>query len=88
MESVVNTNVNNSSVPVGIINPPDRFYKPVLYSHVQATKDFNKLENDIYVSLKHSEKLEKRKTPPSVFVALGLGALAIGFPFLRKLIKR
>ncbi len=87
MENSVNINMNNAPLNLGVITPPDSHYKPVLYSHAQASKDFNKLNNDIYVSIKNSESIKKRKTPKSVFVTLGLGALAVCFPLVKKAFK-
>ncbi len=84
----VNSNMKNPPLNVGILTPPDRYNKPVLYSHVKASSDFNKLNHDIYTSMKNSESIEKRKTPKSVFVALGLGILAICYPVFRKFVKK
>lgn len=83
----VNQNMKNLPLRVGVIVPPDNHYKPVLYSHVQASKDFQVLNHDLYVSMKNSEDIRKKKTPTSVFVALGLGALVIAFPFIKKIFK-
>ena len=83
----VNQNMKNSPLRVGVIVPPDNHYKPVLYSHVQASKDFQVLNHDLYVSMKNSEDIRKKKTPTSVFVALGLGALVVAFPFIKKIFK-
>ena len=61
----VNPNMKNSQLNVGIITPPNDHYKPVLYSHAQASRDFQVLNHDLYVSMKNSESIEKRKTPKS-----------------------
>ena len=84
----VNQKKKNPPPNVGVITPPDNYYKPVLYSGEQAGREFKKLDKDIYVSIKNSESITKKKTPKSVFVVLGLGALAILFPRLKKLIKK
>lgn len=86
MESSVNANMKNPPLNVGVIIPPNDHYKPVLYSHEQASRQFNQLDHDIYYSIKKSEKANKHKTPKSVFWVLGLTALAIAFPFLKKLL--
>ena len=57
----VNTNMKNPPLNVGIITPPNDHYKPVLYSHVQASRDFQVLNHDLYVSMKNSESLEKKE---------------------------
>ena len=87
MESVVNSNMKNPSLNVGILIPPDRFYKPVLYSDEQASRNFNRLEHDIYHSVKKSKKLNERKTPKSVFAVLGTCVLALCFPKVKKLFR-
>ena len=83
----VNSNMKNSPLNVGVIVPPNDHYKPVLYSHVQASRDFQVLNHDIYVGMKNAESIEKRKTPTSVLVALGAGALALCYPLIRKVFK-
>ncbi len=90
MESVqsVNQHMKNTSFNVGVIQPPDSHYKPVLYSHVQASRDFNRLDEDIYHSMKTYEGTDTRKTPKSVFVALGAAALAICYPIIKTALKK
>ena len=83
----VNQNMKNPPLNVGIINPPDKFYKPVLYSPVQAEAELGRINHDAYVSIKKSESITEKKTPISVFVALGLAALAICIPSIKKLVK-
>ena len=86
--SSTNQNMKNPPLNVGVINPPDRYYKPVLYSHIQAERELGGINHDVYVSMKNSESITKKKTPKSVFVALGLGTLAICYPILKKIIKK
>lgn len=88
MEVSVNQNMKNPPLNVGIITPPDSHYIPVLYSHTQASKDFKQLDYDIYNSVKKSERIDKKKTPTSVFVVLGLSAIAICYTFIKKLFKK
>ncbi len=88
MESVsVNQNMKNPPLRVGVITPPDEFYKPVLYSDRVAGAMFNKIDHDIYYSAQNAKKLNEKKTPTSVYVALGLTALAVSFPFVKKYFK-
>ena len=56
-------------------------------NELKASRDFQVLNHDLYVSMKNSESLEKKKTPKSVFVALGVGALALCYPLIRKVFK-
>ena len=87
MEASVNQHMKNPPIAVGIVNPPNKFYKPVLYSDSVASYQFKQLQQDIYQSGKKSKKLNEKKTPKSVFVALGLGALALAFPLIKKALR-
>ena len=88
MESVsVNQNMKNPPLHVGVITPPDEFYKPVLYSDRAASAAFNRLEHDIYCAKKESKKIDEKKTPAAVYAALALALLALSFPFMKKYIK-
>ncbi len=86
--AVQNQNMKNPPLNVGIITPPDRFNKPTLYSHVKATRDFNKLSEDIYVSVKKSESYDKRKTPKSVYAILSAIGLTSAFFIIKKCLKK
>ncbi len=89
MESVsVNQHMKNPPLNVGIIIPPDSHYTPVLYSHTKASKDFNRLDHDVYNAVQKSERVDKKRTPKSVFAALALGALAICCTLIKKLFKK
>lgn len=72
---------------VGVISAPQGHYKPVLYSHTQASREFVQLNKELNDKMKTIKKPTK-KTPVSVYVFSALGALAIAFPFLRKFIKK
>lgn len=86
MESV-NQHMKNSSFKVGVIVPPDSFKKTVIYSDAQASRDVAKMHYDIYEGKKNAKNINEKKTPKSVFVFLGLGTLALAFPFIKKLFK-
>lgn len=85
--SVTNQNMKNIGLDIGIVIPPDKFHKPILYSDRIASHNYKVLDKDIYQSVQKSKNLNDKKTPKSVFWMLGIGALAIAFPFLRKLFK-
>jgi hypothetical protein len=89
MESVpsVNSNMKNPDFTVGVIVPPNKFYKPVLYSDAVASRDFYMLNKDIYEGKKKAKNLNEKKTPTSVFIALGIMATVLSIPFIKKLIK-
>ena len=81
-------NMNNNSLNVGVIVPPDRHYKPILYSDAKASADFNVINRDIYKGIKRSESLKNRKTPLSIKILAGVGAVCAGIFSISKLIKR
>lgn len=85
--TTANSHMKNGKPHVGVINAPNGHYKPVLYSHVEATKQFNALDRDLYQQIKKIDKPQK-ETPKSVYVFSAIGALLIAFPFLRKIIKK
>lgn len=87
MESVANSSMKNPVLNVGVLIPPDEYYKPVLYSDIEASKNFNQLEQDIYRSVKKSKKLNERKTPKSVFAALGTCLLTVGIMKVKKMLR-
>lgn len=90
--SVQNSVINNSPKPqglhIGVISPPERFQKVVLYSDADATQQFKQLNRDVYTMQKKISFEETKKTPKSVWVVLGVGILtAAGFA-VKKLIKK
>ena len=80
--------MNNKPLVVGVIVPPDEHYKPVLYSDIKATAQFNNINRDIYQGVKTSKNLNEKKTPLSVKIILGIGAVLAAIPITKKLIKR
>lgn len=89
MESVqVSQTMNNPPLNVGVIYPPDKFYKPVLFSDKVASRMFNSVQQDIYDKKSSAKPLDEKKTPKSVFVALSLACLAIAFQIVKKYIKK
>lgn len=91
------SSVQNNSVPnpqmkapelrVGVITPPDKFYKPVLYSDAEASQKFNQLNRDVYSMQKQISFEETKKTPKSVFWILGAAVLTVLGVIGRILIK-
>lgn len=90
--SVTNSSFNiytkNPPLRVGILDAPDDHYRPVLYSHVQATKDFNKMSTDLYLKMRDVKPEDKHKTPDFIKALAGIaivgGVIALGRKFLRK----
>lgn len=78
MTNSVNTSMKNPSLNIGVVTPPGKIDKPVLYSDTEASKQFKDMQSDIYVnSKKHS--FEDTKKAPSVVKWLGtIAALGAG----------
>lgn len=89
----VNNNIaqrpmNNPELNVGVISPPDKFYKPVLYSDKEASQKFKALNRDVY-SMQKKISFEKTKdTPKSIFWILGAGTAAALGAALKIIIKK
>jgi hypothetical protein len=84
----VNAHMKNTPLNIGVIIPPDAHYKPVLYSDVRATAEFNQLNRDIYDGVKKSKNINEKKTPLSIKILAGIGAICAGIYGITKLIRR
>lgn len=87
-ENKANQHMKNQPFVVGIIPAPNWHYKPVLYSHTQATRDFNKICEDIYIKENRNRVIDKKKTPSSVLYTLAAGALFGIYKLGKHLIKK
>lgn len=88
MVESVNAHMKNTDFRIGSVVPPDKLHKPVLYSDAKASYDLYLLNKDIYEGKKQAKSINEKKTPKSVFVALGIAALALAFPAAKKLFKK
>lgn len=79
----VNNHMRNPKWNVGVLNVPDRHPNVTLYSHSQATRDFNKMDMDIYQSRKKTSFYDDKKTPKSIWALLTLSAGAVLFMLYR-----
>lgn len=84
--NTTNSHMNNQPYTVGVLPVPDRHYEPVLYSHQQATKNFNKICEDIYIKQSKSKKTEK--TTPKSVVCLSGAALLYGIYKMGKVLLK
>lgn len=84
----VNAHMKNAPLNVGVIIPPDAHYKPVLYSDVKATAQFNQLNRDIYEGVKRSKNINEKKTPLPIKILAGIGATIGAIFALNKLFRR
>lgn len=68
---------------IGNVIPPDEIYNPRLFSHWEATKKYNQIDQDIYVAKKHAKPADLNKTPKSVIWG-GIVAGVLGICYLVK----
>lgn len=91
VEGLNNTQaINNQKAVthVGELIPPDSHYKPVLYSSIEADKNFKTLNRDVYQNLSKFQAKDRYKTPKSVFAILIGAILTVPAVFLtKKIIK-
>ena len=71
---------------LGNVTPPDECYVPHLFSHHQATKEYNQIDRDIYESRQKSRPADRKKTPKSVLYGLALAGVATAFFLIKKFI--
>ena len=64
IENSANLPMKNPDLNVGVLTPPNSFYKPVLYSDKEATDSFNKMDTDVRKNAKTFEK--QKKTPVTI----------------------
>lgn len=83
-----NAHMKNAPLNVGVIVPPDAHYKPVLYSEVKATAEFNQLNRDIYDGVKRSKNINEKKTPLSIKILAGIGATIATIFAVNKYLRR
>lgn len=82
------SNMKSPQFHMAPVVPPDRYYKPILYSHAKATHDFNIINRDINKGIKQSKNLREKKTPLSVKIIVGLTAAFATVFTLAKYIRR
>lgn len=80
-ENIANSNLKNPPYVVGLLPVPDKHLEPVLYSHIQATRDFNKINEDIFIQKNKNKPADRKKTPKPVLctfiAAAGFGIYKI-----------
>ncbi len=86
-ENNLNKPMHNPPFVLGVISVPDKHPAPELYSHIKATRDFNKICEDIYVKKQKEKPADRKKTPIGVWCTFGTAAL-FGLYKIIKHIKR
>ena len=88
MAGSVYTDFNNSQHNVGVIIPPDRIKRCILFSDKEAVANIKTARQDIFINTKKPQFEDRFKTPKSVFYTLGAAAAAIAVPVLKKAFKK
>lgn len=77
IDSNVNLAMKNSDLNVGVIVPPNTYYKPELFSDKEATDSFNKIQSEVYKNVETFDK--SKKTPPIVKAIYWIGGTIASF---------
>ena len=79
---------------VGVIDCPENLPNKIIYSGIEANKQYNQMERDIYEGIKKAPTMETYKFPLVLKLLLGIGTIATGiifrkdiWKFLKKFIK-
>ncbi len=87
-ENPANKPMKYDTFVLGQIPAPDKLYVPELYSHIQATRDFNTINKDIFQSVQKEKSFDRKKTPTSVVCVLGSIGLLGAWKFVKHLLKK
>lgn len=88
MAEGVNSALNNPKLTVGVLTPPDKVNRFIMYSDKEASQNIKSAQYDVYVKTKKPRFEDRFSTPKSVFYAVGAAVLAVFIPSLKKLIKK
>ncbi len=83
VDNPANKQMHYGQTSVGILTPPDRLPKVLVYSGIEAQKRYDDMQHDLYVSEKKAKKYEKRGFP-TILKYLGVGIIAAGIIKCRK----
>ena len=89
----INVNSNNNDYnSVGLLTPPDKIRRCVLYSDTEASQNINSARSDIYQNSKKPSFEKRFSTPKSVLYLVGTGALAavstLAYKYAKKFLKK
>ncbi len=88
MTGSVNTDFNNPKFNVGLLVPPDKVNRFVMYSDKEANSNIKVASHDVFVKSKKPRFEDRFKTPKSVFYSIGAAVLTVGALVLRKSFKK
>lgn len=72
----VNNAMKNPELNVGVIVPPNKHYKPVLYSDSEAGRQFKQMDRDIYMNQKKYSFEDTKKAPKLITWGAVIAALS------------
>lgn len=75
IDNPANKSMHYGRANVGILTPPDRLPKIVLYSSQQANKEYNQMLNDIYEKQKDAKAPNQHKIPTVLKIIGGTSAI-------------
>ena len=86
----VSNNVNSkiAKPDIGVLAVPDVTYKPRIFNRIEARKNFNKIDKDIYEEKEKISYEETVKTPKGIIAIVTIAALTILASFAKKYFKR
>lgn len=91
IDNPANKSMHYGNHRVGLLNPPDKLPKTVLYSGREGDRMFNQMEHDLYVGQKHANPPERHKFPLILKIIGGATVLLSGmfcFKGIRKFVKK
>lgn len=87
VENPANKLMHYGTSNVGVIKPPDRLPRVVVYSPFEAEKEYNKMQFDLYQSEKKTKKYEKHKFPMILKIIGGIIVASALFVCRKEILK-
>lgn len=72
----VNTSMKSPELNLGVVTPPAKHYKPVIYSDREASKQLKSITDDINSRQKHFSFAQTKQTPKLISLAAIIAALS------------
>lgn len=88
MVAGINNSMQNSDLNVGVVVPPNKHYKPVLFSDKEASDKFVSMNKEIKSEQKHYSFEDTKKTPTLVKWLAGITGLGAAGLYLFSKFKK
>lgn len=89
VENPANEPMKLGNYSVGVVPTPGLHYEPVLFSDYECTKQFHRMERDVYeCQQKNKDFANNLKTPKSLYAILALPFVIWGGSKVVKLFKK